>query len=52
MQNKNKNQIHNYPNIHMQIHTTTLLVVKIKVGIVKILFWEYTDNDFYLSLVK
>lgn len=48
-----QNQTHNYPNTHVQIHnTTTLLVVKIKVNIVKILFGEYIDNDFYFSLVK
>lgn len=34
------------------VHNSTLLVVKIKVNIVKILFGEYIDNDFYFSLVK
>lgn len=37
---------------HTQKHNATLLVAKIKVSMVKILFWEYTDNDFYFRLVK
>lgn len=39
-------------NTHMQRHNTTLLVVKIKVSMVKLLFWEYINNDFYFRLVK
>lgn len=52
MQNRNKKQIHNYTETYMQKHNATLLVAKIKVSMVKILFWECTDNDFYFRLVK
>lgn len=37
---------------HADTDNTTLLVVKTKVSMGKIIFWEYTNNDFYFRLVK